>query len=131
MLMMREYKTTAFKKLALAHSGQSARLEIATTEGDIGILFPAAALAPLVPVFAQAEAQVREKLTGKADARVVFDVTDVRVGLSAEKSGIVISVTLPQGHAGGMGFRIDVETARRLSNALAALAARSGPKTVQ
>jgi hypothetical protein len=129
---MKEYKATALG-LTVGNDGNLVRLELGTPdEGEIRIFLPAKNLPGLIPLFVKAEAEARKR-RGHSAGSHVFDVSEVKVNIPADGNGIVISLILPQGLEGGMGFRVDTETARRLSATLAALVAKSGesPKAVQ
>ena len=125
---MKEYLARAFKTLTVAGKGKVVRLEIGTTEGDIRIFLPGSAIETAIPIFVNAASKIREQLSGKSDVRAVFDVSEVRVALPADRRGIVISLTLPtvpEGE-GEMAFRVDTQTAQRLSAALAQIGGPSG-----
>ena len=128
---MRIYNVRGFKAVKVRSDGKVLLLEIATTEGDVGIPIPTNALTALIPALVKGGADANTA-AGLADVRNVFDVKEVSAGLPADKNGLVIYLTLPQGLEGGTGFRVDIETARRLSQTLAELVAQSGesPKMV-
>lgn len=128
---MKIYNVRGFKAVKVRSDGKVLLLEIATTEGDVGIPIPTNALTALIPALVKGGADANTA-AGLADVRNVFDVKEVSAGLPADKNGLVIYLTLPQGLEGGTGFRVDIETARRLSQTLAELVAQSGesPKTV-
>jgi hypothetical protein len=127
---MKEYKTTAMKSVSIRKDGKVIRLEIGTTEGDVGFLMPSTALASLIPGLVKAEAQAKQSagITGFAN---LFNVDEVGVAIPDDKNGLIITLKFPHGLEGGMSFRVDIETGRRLSGMLAALVAQSGesPKT--
>ena len=128
---MKIYNVRGFKAVKVRSDGKVLLLEIATTEGDVGIPIPTNALTALIPALVKGGADANTA-AGLADVRNVFDVKEVSAGLPADKNGLVIYLTLPQGLEGGTGFRVDIETARRLSQTLAELVAQSGesPKMV-
>ena len=128
---MKIHNVRGFKAVKVRSDGKVLLLEIATTEGDVGIPIPTNALTALIPALVKGGADANTA-AGLADVRNVFDVKEVSAGLPADKNGLVIYLTLPQGLEGGTGFRVDIETARRLSQTLAELVAQSGesPKTV-
>ena len=129
---MKEFRMTNVKAVEVGTDGRLIRLDITTpAEGDIGIFLLAKNSPALILALVKAEALSREK-QGLTETAAVFDVSEVAVSIPADK-GIVISLILPQGFEGGMGFRVDIETARRLSDTLDALVAQSreSPKTVQ
>ena len=127
---MKVYNVRGFKAIKVRSDGKLLLLEIATTEGDVGIPIPTKALTALIPALVKG-GEDANAAAGQADVRNVFDVKEVNVSLPADKNGLVIYLTLPQGLEGGTGFRVDIETARRLSQTLAELVAQSGesPKT--
>ena len=121
---MKEYKTTGLKGLTIGKDGKVMRLEMRTTSGDVGFFLPSSALAGLIPVLVKAEADARQ-VSGMGGVTNVFRAQEVAVSIPADKDGLVLTLTLPQGLDGGMGFRIDIETARRLLQTLAALMPQS------
>jgi len=130
---VKEFRMTKVNAVEVGTDGRLVRLEITTPEeGDIGVFLLAKNLPALIPALVKADALSREK-QGLTETPAVFDVSEVAVNIPADKNGIVISLMLPQGLERGMGFRVDIETARRLSDTLDALVAQSGesPKKVQ
>ena len=80
--------------VAVSHDGKLVRLDLDTTEGEIGIFVLAKNLPALIPALIKAEAQARER-AGPPRTSTVFDVSKVRADPAADKRRVVISLTLP------------------------------------
>lgn len=128
---MTDFRATGMNAVEIGRDGKLVRLEFVTPDGNVGIFMLAKSLPALIPLLVKAEAEAGVKAAGAS--RSVFEVAAVDVAIPADNNGIVMSLTLPQGVEEGMCFRIDTESARRLSETLGVLVALAGtsPKTVQ
>ena len=128
---MTDFRATGMHAVEIGRDGKLVRLEFVTPDGNVGISMLAKNLAALIPLLVKAEAESGVKAAEAA--RTVFDVSAVDVAIPADNDGIIMALTLPLGHEGGMSFRLDIESARRLSETLGVLVALSGDskKTVK
>ena len=119
---MKEYKTNAFKALTVANDGKVLRLHFGTTEGDVGLLMPAAALPEVIPIFLAADVQAKQR-AGTADAVHAFEVKQMAVKIPAEKNGVVVTMKIFQNL--DLSFWVQTKFARPFLNALVEHVAQS------
>jgi len=120
---MTDFRATGMNAVEIGQDGKLVRLEFVTPDGNVGISMLAKNLPAIIPLLVKAEAESCMKAAEAA--RTVFDVSAVDVAIPADNNAIVMALTLPLGHEGGMSFRLDIESARRLSETLGVLVALS------
>jgi hypothetical protein len=127
---MKVYVPTSFKGVAVHPDGRAVVMELETKEGEVGFLVPTKSIAGVVSILLRAEGRAHEK-AGLGQGTTTFRVKEVALRLPVDKDGLVVTLTLPDDLQ--LGFRVDTESARRLSLTLAQLVAQSGesPRTIQ
>ena len=114
---MTDFRATGMHAVEIGQDGKLIRIEFVTPNGHVGISMLAKNIPALIALLVKAEADSGLKAGGAAKA--VSDVSAVAVTMPADNNGIVMAITLPQ--KAEMNFRLNIESAQRLSETLGGL----------